>query len=185
MKRWLAGSLLVVLAGVILAGVLIVINVINSNSDPVAVLKKFGARIQRNEQGEVAEVDFVYGKITNPGRVQEFMVARGLDKLLLKSLGYDITKITDADLVHLKGFAKLQTLRLNANENITDAGLVHLKGLTGLQELCVSSTKVTDAGLVHLNGLTQLQDLGLQQTKVTDAGVAELKKALPDCKIVK
>tara|TARA_B100000809_G_scaffold229923_1_gene243907 strand:- start:322 stop:438 length:117 start_codon:yes stop_codon:yes gene_type:complete len=38
---------------------------------------------------------------------------------------------------------------------------------------------------VHLNGLTQLQDLGLQQTKVTDAGVAELKKALPDCKIVK
>ena len=62
---------------------------------------------------------------------------------------------------------------------------MHLKGLANLQTLHLSGPKITDAGLVHLNGLTQLQDLGLQQTKVTDAGVAELKKALPDCKIVK
>ena len=39
--------------------------------------------------------------------------------------------------------------------------------------------------LVHLKGLTKLQALYLNGTKVTDAGVAELKKALPNCKISK
>jgi len=38
---------------------------------------------------------------------------------------------------------------------------------------------------VHLKGLTILQELSLYDTKVTDAGVAELKKALPNCKIAK
>jgi hypothetical protein len=38
---------------------------------------------------------------------------------------------------------------------------------------------------VHLKGLTGLQTLYLRSTKVTDAGVAELKKALPNCKIYK
>ena len=57
MKRWLVGLLLLVLAGVLLVIVINVINVINSNRDPVAVLKKFGAKIKRNEQGEVVEVN--------------------------------------------------------------------------------------------------------------------------------
>ena len=48
-----------------------------------------------------------------------------------------------------------------------------------------NNKKVTDAGLVHLKGLTGLKDLGLYGTKVTNAGVAELKKALPKCKIEK
>jgi len=38
---------------------------------------------------------------------------------------------------------------------------------------------------VHLKGLTNLQELSVNETKVTDAGVAELKKALPNCKIAK
>jgi hypothetical protein len=137
MKRWLVGLLLLVLAGVLLV---IVINVINSNRDPVAVLKKFGAKIKRNEQGEVVEVSLSYAKITNPGRVQQ----------LLNELGYDSTKITDADLVRLKEFAELQTLFPIGNDKITDAGLVHLRGLTGLQTLELSNTKVTDAGVADL-----------------------------------
>ena len=133
MKRWLVGLLLVVLAGVLLLIVINVINVINSNSDPVAVLKKFGAKIKRNEQGEVVEVSLSYAKITNPGRVQE----------LLKSLGYDSTKITDADLVHLKGFAELQTLFLYGNDKITDAGLVQLGGDDQPTDAPVSYTHLT------------------------------------------
>ena len=136
-----------VLAGVLLV---IVIIVINSNRDPIAVLEEFGAKFERNEQGEVVVVALYKAKITNPGRVQK----------LLKELGYDSTKITDADLVRLKGFAELQTLFLIGNDKITDAGLVHLKGLTNLQRLRLSD-------------------------QITDAGVADLQKSLPICEISK
>ena len=57
MKRWLVGALLVALAGVL------VVVVIDSNRDPIAVLEEFGAKIKRNEQGEVQEVEV--SKITD------------------------------------------------------------------------------------------------------------------------
>ena len=44
--------------------------------------------------------------------------------------------------------------------------------------------KVTDAGLKHLAGLKQLRKLDLTGTKVTDKGKADLKKALPNLKIM-
>ena len=71
------------------------------------------------------------------------------------------------------------------NARITDSDLVHLKGLTRLKALRLSYTWVTDKGLVHLQELTNLQTLYLEDTQVTDAGVAELQKALPNCKITK
>ena len=68
---------------------------------------------------------------------------------------------------------------------ITDARLLHLKGLTNLKTLDLTETQVTDAGLVHLKGLTNLQTLRLHRNnkKITDADIAELKKALPKCRI--
>tara|TARA_B100001123_G_scaffold440382_1_gene579300 strand:+ start:1072 stop:1380 length:309 start_codon:yes stop_codon:yes gene_type:complete len=42
----------------------------------------------------------------------------------------------------------------------------------------------TDAGLVHLKGLENLQRLDVPR-KITDAGIAELKQALPNCKLEK
>ena len=122
--------------------------------DPVAALKKIGAKIKRDDQGEVVEVSLAG------------------------------TKITDAELVHLKGLANLQSLTLTRTE-ITDSGLVHFKGLPNLQTLYLSGTKVTDTGLVHLKGMTNLEKLILYDAKVTDAGVADLQKALPNCKITK
>jgi len=65
MKRWLVALLLVVLAGVLL------VIVINSNRDPIAVLEEFGAKhekefavrtIERNEKGEVVEVNLSYAE---------------------------------------------------------------------------------------------------------------------------
>jgi hypothetical protein len=45
---------------------------------------------------------------------------------------------------------------------------------------------VTDVGLKELAALTRLKSLSLFECKgVTDAGVAELRKALPDCKITR
>ena len=52
-----------------------------------------------------------------------------------------------------------------------------------LKSLIVNSTKITDAGLKDIAKLKQLTELYLTDTQVTKAGVAELKKALPKCKI--
>ena len=103
-----------------------------ADADPVAALEKDGAKIKRNDQGEVVEVSL------------------------------ELTKITDAGLVHLKGLTELQSLSMGGY-----------------------GSKITDAGLVHLKGLTKLQVLRLAGTKITDAGVAELQQALPNCEIRK
>jgi hypothetical protein len=66
-----------------------------------------------------------------------------------------------------------------SSTKVTDAELEHLKGLTHLRTLNLGSTSITDAGLAHLKSLTKLTELDLSSTKVTDVGVAELKKALP------
>ena len=55
------------------------------NRDSIAVLEEFGARIKRNDQGEVVQVHLGYAKTTKLERVQE----------LLKSLGYDSTKMAE------------------------------------------------------------------------------------------
>jgi len=127
----------------------------SSNADPVAALDHLGARIERNEEGQVVGV-----------------------QLPLKKA------VTDAGLLHLKGLAQLQTLNLGATA-VTDAGLVHLKGLTNLQRIKLNKLPVTDAGLVNLKNLTNLQLLDLYDTQATDAGVADLQKALPNCEISK
>jgi hypothetical protein len=54
-----------------------------------------------------------------------------------------------------------------------------------LRRLDLNGTKVTDAGLKELAGLKNLKLLFLFDAPVTPAGIAELKKALPGCKIVR
>ena len=153
-------------------------------ADPVAALKKLGANIERNEQGEVVEVILRLSKkstfagrtmhrhqstkITDAGLVHLKGLAN-LQTLILWS-----TKVTDAGLVYLKGLTKMQTLDLRGTK-FTDAGLVHLKGMTSLQRLSLSNTKVTDAGLVHLRGMTKLQRLIIMFTQITDGGLVHLK----------
>ena len=44
---------------------------------------------------------------------------------------------------------------------------------------------MTDAGLKELAAIKSLPHLYLRGTKVTDQGVAELRKALPECKITR
>ena len=70
------------------------------------------------------------------------------------------TKVSDAELVHLRTTTRLARLNL-ANTQVSDAGLVHLQGLTQLWELALDSTQVSDAGLVHLERLTELKELYL------------------------
>ena len=51
--------------------------------------------------------------------------------------------------------------------------------------MSLGATQVTDAGLKELKDPKQLTTLFLTDTKVTDAGIADLKKALPNCLIVR
>ena len=151
MKRWLVGSLLVALAGVLL------VIVINSNRDPIAVLEEFGAKrekesavrtIERNEKGEVVEVNLDSASISPPHRRLLYEMFRvGSPKRLL----------SDAELVHLKGLTKLETLDLSDNQ-ITD--------------------------LTPLVRLTNLKVLGLVNTSTPDDQKEMLSKTLPNCRVI-
>jgi hypothetical protein len=44
-------------------------------------------------------------------------------------------------------------------------------------------TQIGDAGLEHLKALNNLRFVRLNHTKISDVGLAELKKALPNCRI--
>ena len=114
--------------------------------------------------------------------------------------------VQDSDLIHLKGFSQLETLRLD-NTKISDSGLVHIRGLRRLKLLDLCSTSISDGGLKQLSLLTRLEDLDLSYTAISDdavehlkclqnlkilnvrntrisiAGVNELHKALPNCQI--
>jgi hypothetical protein len=64
---------------------------------------------------------------------------------------------------------------------ITDADLAHLKALTKLHNLALSRTWITDAGLEHLKGLTNVS-LFLLNTKVTPKGAKKIQQAIPNSK---
>ena len=67
-----------------------------SGDDAVAALKKLGARIKQDDHGEVVEISIASAKIT------------------------------DADLVHLKGLMELQELNLG-DAKVTDTGVADLQ----------------------------------------------------------
>jgi hypothetical protein len=92
----------------------------------------------------------------------------------LQTVSLDRTHVTNAGLVHLKAVTNLQGLSLNQTK-LTDAGLMELQEMKGLQKLDVGRTEITDAGLVYLKGLTRLESLDLGGTEITDAGLIHLK----------
>ena len=114
--------------------------------------------------------------------------------------------VTDADMVHLKVFTRLQRLELNdtqvtdgglahieelnqirslflADTQVTDAGLAQIQEMNRLRWLTLDRTQVSDAGLPQLKGLTCLRVLTLYEAQVTDAGAAMLQSRLPNCRI--
>ena len=96
--------------------------------EAVAALEKLGARIERNEQGDVVRVYLSGTPITAAGLVYLKEMTK------LENLELEGTQITDAGLVHLAGMTNLEALIL-FNTQITDAGLVHLQRLTRLASL--------------------------------------------------
>ena len=175
-----------------LLGVWLVVGAVGCGpDDPVAVLDTLGARIARNEQGEVDFVDLsgtlVYEERTgNILRTETRVTDGGLVYLKeltrLQELRLNHTPIGDAGLAHLGGLIELEVLQL-ADTQITDAGLKYLRGMSELQSLDLADTRVTQVGLAHLVGLTNLEDLDLRDTQITVATIADFEQALPNCKV--
>ena len=138
-----------------------------ADAAPVAALEKIGAKIKRDEQGEVVEVELNFNDITDAGLVH-------LKGLKLTSLTIPTQARTDLGLKHYLAALETHTALNLVGWKITDAGLVHLTGLANLKKLVLYRTQITDAGLVHLKGLTKLQTLELP-VLITDPGLIHLK----------
>ena len=110
----------------------------------------------------------------------------------LQTLLMSSTTISDNGLAQLKGM-NLKALPPNRvrmegldvpRRAKTDLGLVHyLAAVEAPTILNFDGWKITDGSVLPLKELTQLKELHLAGTDISDAGIAELKKALPNCKI--
>ena len=139
------------------------------DTGPVAALEALGAAIERDASGNVVKVNCHRNEKITDG---DLVHLKGLTKL--KALRLSYAQITDAGLVHLRGLTTLRLLDLNETQ-ITDAGLINLQEFTDLKWLYLNEPLVTDTGLVHLKGLTNLKTLSLSYTEVTDTGLVHLK----------
>lgn len=103
----------------------------------------------------------------------------------LHLLALDNKKLTDDGLKKLSElqFPKLTDLYIY-NSAVTDDGMQYLKRLQTVRKLSLVDSGISDAGLEHLKALKNLEVLAIRGTKVTKAGAADLKKALPKCKVV-
>ena len=94
------------------------------------------------------------------------------------------TKVTDDGLKNLTNLQNLTYLSLEATR-ITSAGLKDVAKLQNLKSLFLHETQITDEGLKEVAKLQKLVGLFLNDTKITGEARAELKKALPNCRIAK
>jgi uncharacterized protein (TIGR02996 family) len=130
-----------------------------------------------------------------------------LEELSLSYCG----QVTDAGVSHLTALTALRDLTLRECEHLTDAGLEHVAKLNGLRSLYLAQCSgITDAGLAGLAALRQLENLNLYDCKqITGAGIVHLyelknlkwlqltgcklephetralRKALPDCEVLR
>jgi Leucine-rich repeat (LRR) protein len=100
----------------------------------------------------------------------------------LKQLYLSSTQISDVGLVNLKELHSLQYVLLNGT-NISGEGLVHLKDLKLLRNLGICVNNLSKGGVGHLKEMTWLHDLTLGEGSLSESVLADLKKALPDCRI--
>lgn len=94
--------------------------------------------------------------------------------------------LTPTALAHLAGLRELRVLDLSQNDWITDGSLKHLAGLSHLEVLMLQNcTAVTGAGVRHLHGLANLRTLGLIGCSLKPHDTRALRKALPNCEVVR
>lgn len=92
--------------------------------------------------------------------------------------------VTDAGLEKIKQLKNLRLLDVRDTQ-VTDAGIPHLTAMADhLEVLHLIGTKVSDASVPHLAKLTKLRELSLEGSQVTLNGLRELKRGLPNCRLI-
>ncbi|MEZ6142029.1 MAG: protein kinase [Zavarzinella sp.] len=92
------------------------------------------------------------------------------------------TKVSDEGMKIIKVLEKLDILDLSGTQ-VGDLGLKELKDLKNLNHLFLKDTNLTDESLNQLKEFKKLTYLKLQNTKISQKGFADLRQALPNCKI--
>jgi hypothetical protein len=176
--------------------------------DAVAGLRRIGAKVQLNDDGDVTGLHFPAESTATDADLARLTSLPGLDRVEtlgvyvqrfsgdslkcilslrlpnITTLNLSGSSVTDTSLALVKNMTTLRNLHVRRTQ-ISDDGLAHVKELPNLEYLDVSSTKVTDAGLKHLSGLYRLRTLGVVKCRVTKAGIEEFKEALPDCRMIR
>ena len=101
----------------------------------------------------------------------------------LQKLNLGSCDITDEQLKTITKLKKLTHLTLFSND-ITDKGIDSILRFKNLTYLNISSNDLTSAGIKKLAALKKLKTIWLYDIELTNAEIAEIKTALPNCKLV-
>ena len=107
----------------------------------------------------------------------------------LRTLFFNSCPINDACLASVKSLDGLQNLTLleegsTANPNrFTEAGFREVGQMKNLRSLWLVQLQISTAAANHLKNLTRLDSLKLSRCLISDDSIAELRKALPQCKV--
>lgn len=94
------------------------------------------------------------------------------------------TRVTDEGLGKLATLPSIRTLLLSGTA-VTAEGLRDFRSLPELKTLDLSYTQVTDVQVPILRQAANLRTLNLSGTAITEGGWAELRRALPQCDIIR
>ena len=92
-------------------------------------------------------------------------------------------RITDRGMETIGGFGNLRHLDI-CTHLITNTGVRALAGLKELQVLWLTRSRITDASIEVLAQFKGLRELNVNHTEITPQGLAQLKVALPGCRLV-
>ena len=186
-RSWLRFSLRTMLVVVALFGIWlgIIANRANRQRSAVETIRNAGGEVWYDHGGLPDSVGDPFADDSPPGPAWLRNLI-GIDYCAtVVGIRFDTREQGDQDLFALiADLPHLQYVSL-AGPRVTDARLAELIGLAELNRLLLSKTCVTDSGLRHLEGLPRLKHLILCDRKtITDAGLQDLKRAMPDLKII-
>lgn len=140
-------------------------------SAAIATLKRLGATLVEDGQGQVVELTLVSEEPPPANDLRRISELTHLQRITLRWVDLD-----DDSLAALSGLSELQSVAL-AGTKITDKGITHIARATELRELALNMTQIGPEGLKQLAALKKLEKLDLG-VKVGPFGMAKVSRAL-------